>query len=137
MKLKYFIIVVMSLAMISRAQVYGQSASEAKDDWVLLGTRTVDYLIDHDEVDLKNGNENLSSLKFTVRNGTLNMHKCTIHFTDGETTNLDFSDNSTGPAAERIVDLKGSHRSIDKVTFWYDTKTNSDNKAVLEVWGKS
>ena len=113
-----------------------QTADKNKDGWVLLGSRAVDFLIDHDEVELKGGYGTLKSLKFTIKNGTLNMHKATIHFADGETTNLDFTDDEQGPLSERIVDLKGSYRSIEKVTFWYDTKSSSDNKATLEVWGK-
>jgi hypothetical protein len=133
MKLGILIVMFLSITSITAT---AQSADKNKDGWVLLGTRAVDYLIDHDVVELQGGYENLQSLRFTVKNGTLNMHKATIHFADGETTDLDFTDDEQGPSSERIVDLKGSHRSIEKVTFWYDTKSGSDNKATLEVWGK-
>jgi hypothetical protein len=103
------------------------------DSWTLLGSHQVDYLIDRDEIDIVNGT--YDELKFMVKNGTLNMHKCTVYFADGTNRDIDFSDEVKA-SNERIVDFKGSNKIIDKVTFWYDTTGKSATKATLEVWGK-
>jgi hypothetical protein len=106
-----------------------------KDNWVLLGTQAVDYLIDRDEVEIDPNSGPYSELKFTVKNGPINMHKCTLHFMDGTTKDVDFSDEVKSKT-ERIIDFNGSNQQLDKVTFWYDTKNQSPTKATFEVWGK-
>mgnify|MGYP003413961822 FL=1 len=64
------------------------------------------------------------------------MHKCTVHFADGETKDIEFSEEVNKANDGRMMDLKGSNRKIEKVTFWYDSKNSSDSKSIVEVWGK-
>lgn len=124
-------IITIAVASVSTAQ----TENILKDNWVILGSRTVDYAIDRDVIPINN-REIFTALKFTVKNGTLNMHKCTVHFTDGDSRIIEFSDDGNKPNEERIMDLKGSYRTIEKVTFWYDTKNSSEKKSVVEVWGR-
>lgn len=125
-------IITIAVASVSTAQ----TENILKDNWVILGSRTVDYAIDRDVIPINN-REIFTALKFTVKNGTLNMHKCTVHFTDGDSRIIEFSDDGNKPNEERIMDLKGSYRTIEKVTFWYDTKNSSEKKSVVEVWGRN
>lgn len=103
------------------------------DNWLLLGSHVVDYTIDRDVISLKETAGMYTSLKFTVKNGPINLHKCTVHFEEGSDQDISFA-TSTGQ--ERVVDLKGNTRKINKITFWYDTKGSADQKAVVEVYGK-
>jgi len=135
MKTKGFIALLMAISMIALAQVsFAQATPKDKDDkWVLLGTRMVDYTLDHDVITFSASTEALTSLKFKVADGPINLHKCTIHFVGGETQDVStFSTSTDG----RIIDLKGNTRIIEKVTFWYDTKNSSEKKATVEVYGK-
>lgn len=101
-------------------------------DWVLLGSQTVDYTLDRDVVSLKERGA-FTALKFKVNNGSINLHKCTVHFISGETQEVSFSTNINDG---RNIDLYGNTREIEKITFWYDTEKPADTKAVVEVWGK-
>ncbi len=112
------------------------AADKSLDTWTLLGTRTVDYTLDRDVVDLKESGEYFQTLKFIVKNGTLNMHKCTVHFADGESRVIELTDEMNKSNDGRILDMRGSNRKIEKVTFWYDSKNNSNNKSIVELWGK-
>ncbi len=112
------------------------AADKSLDTWTLLGTRTVDYTLDRDVVNLKESGEYFQTLKFIVKNGTLNMHKCTVHFADGDTKVIELSDEMNKSNDGRILDLRGSNRKIEKVTFWYDSKNDSKNKSIVELWGK-
>ena len=105
-------------------------------DWKMLGTRVVDYTLDHDAVSLNNSQEAFTSLKVVVKNGSLNMHKATIHFANGDKQDVTFPDVVTSETDGRVIDLRGNDRVIEKVTFWYDTRKASDNKATIEVYGK-
>lgn len=111
--------------------------AQNKLTWDKLGTEAVDYAIDHDVVKLnENSTETYTSLKIKVLNGTVNIHKATVHFANGETQDVNLPKEINKGNDGQLIDLKGNKRKIDKVTFWYDTKGPSDNKAVVEVWGK-
>jgi hypothetical protein len=105
-------------------------------DWKMLGTRVVDYTLDHDVVSLNNTQEAFTSLKVVVKNGSLNMHKATIHYANGDKQDITFPDVVTTESDGRVIDLKGNDRVIEKVTFWYDTRKASNQKATIEVYGK-
>lgn len=137
MKIRNLTVFIGALMLIAQAQmVFAQHADKSLDGWTLLGTRTVDYTLDRDVVAVKDTRDILTALKFKVKNGTLNMHKCTVHFADGETKDIEFSEEVNKANDGLIMDLKGSNRKIEKVTFWYDTKNTSDNKSIVELWGK-
>ncbi len=134
MKIKNFYLLTLAAMLISQISM---AQIDSLAGWKLLGTRTVDYTIDRDVIDLDESTEPITALKFTVKNGTLNMHKCTVHFTDGDTKDIAFSEEVNKTNDGRVMDLKGSNRKIEKVTFWYDTKNSSDKKSIVEVWGKN
>jgi hypothetical protein len=144
MKTKNLIMMVAALALVAVVHVSFAQASEnkpeaSKENWVLLGSHVVDYTLDRDVISLKESTESYTGLKFKVTNGPINLHKCTVHFADGETQDVDFTANANANAnaKERMVDLSGNTRAVEKITFWYDTKNSADKKAVVEVWGKS
>lgn len=113
-----------------------QKADKSLDGWMLMGTRIVDYTLDRDVILFNDSTQTFTSLKFIVKNGTLNMHKATVHFANSEYQNIDFSEEVNKKNDGRKIDLIGNKRFINKVTFWYDTKNNSANKSVVELWGK-
>lgn len=134
MKTNKLIVGVVALFLLAAANVsYGQNLLK---DWTQLGSRVVDYTLDHDVVSLNNSKEAFTSLKITVKNGSLNMHKATVHFANGDKQDIEFPEVVTAEAGGRVIDLKGNDRVIEKVTFWYDTRQKSDQKATIEVWGK-
>ena len=125
---------VIALFMLSLSNVgFGQNLIK---DWKMLGTRVVDYTLDHDVVSLNNSQEAYTSLKVVVKNGSLNMHKATIHYANGDKQDITFPDVVTTESDGRTIDLKGNDRVIEKVTFWYDTRKSSNQKATIEVYGK-
>jgi hypothetical protein len=126
-------VMVLLQAQMSYAQL---AADKSLDSWTLLGTRTVDYTLDRDVIDFKESGEYFQTLKFIVKNGTLNMHKTTVHFTDGDTKVLELTDEMNKTNDGRILDMRGSNKKIDKVTFWYDSKNDSKDKSIVELWGK-
>jgi hypothetical protein len=71
-----------------------------------------------------------------MKEGTVNMHKATVHFANGDKQDIDFPKNLTPQNDGEIIDLKGNDRVIEKITFWYDTKATSPEKATIEVFGK-
>lgn len=129
-----FIVGVVALLMIATANIsFGQNLIK---DWQQLGSRVVDYTLDHDVVSLNNSKEAFTALKVTVKNGSLNMHKATVHFANGDKQDINFPEVVTPESGGKVIDLKGNDRVIEKVTFWYDTRQKSAEKSTIEVWGK-
>lgn len=103
--------------------------------WDLLGTKVVDYTIDRDVI-TTNEKKTYNSLKVKVNNGTVNVHKVTVHFANGDTQDVKLPAEMTKDNDGKLIDLKGNQRVIEKITFWYDTKNADKNKAVVEVWAR-
>jgi hypothetical protein len=101
-----------------------------------LGTKVVDYTLDHDVISLGGSQQTYTGLKIVVNNGSLNVHKATIHFANGDTQDAKLPDVLSKENDGKLIDLQGNKRVIEKVTFWYDTKNSNNDKAVVEVWGK-
>lgn len=113
-----------------------QAQNETFKDWQPLGTRVVDYTIDHDVVQVNN-TETFTAVKVGVKNGTVNVHKATVHFKNGDTQDINLPKELTKGNDGKVIDLAGNKRAIDKITFWYDTKGSmKDEKAVIELWAK-
>lgn len=112
------------------------ASNKTLDNWLLLGERAVDYTLDRDVVSVKESDLTFTSLKFIVKNGTINVHKFTVHFKDGETRDINLADEVNKTNDGRVLELKDNTRAIEKVTFWYDTKNSADSKAIVELWGK-
>ena len=113
-----------------------QSANQTYKDWQPLGTRVVDYTIDHDVIQVNN-TETFTAVKVGVKNGIVKVHKATVHFKNGETQEITLPDELTKGNDGKVIDLVGNKRAIDKITFWYDTKGSmKDEKAVIELWAK-
>lgn len=134
MKINKLIIVAVALLMVATANIsFGQNLVK---DWEPLGTRVVDYTLDHDVVSLKNSATAFTALRVSVKGGTINMHKATVHFANGDKQDIDFPEVLTPENDGKIIDLKGNDRVIEKITFWYDTRQKSNQKATIEVFGK-
>lgn len=104
--------------------------------WRSLGTKTVNYKIDHDVLDVQLRDGRFKQLRFVVKGGSLNMHRCVVHFENGGQQEVELRHNFDKRSFSRIVDLKGNSRIIERISFWYDTQNSSNNKAKLSVLGK-
>ena len=104
--------------------------------WERLGTRTVDWSIDRDVIPVTWREGWFDAIRINVRRGSLNMHKCIIHFENGQVEEIELRHNFTRGGSSRIIDLPGNKRRIEKIIFWYDTKNRMRSKAVITVWGR-
>lgn len=137
MKTKYLIAFTLAVIVLCQAQQsFAQQATSMEDDWTFLGDRRADYTLDRDVMSVAENTGHITALKFIIRQGTLTMHRCTVHFTDGDTKDLVFLDEVNHATNGITMDIKGSDKTVDKVTFWYDTQDNSDKKSIVEVWAR-
>ena len=120
------------------AMVYSRVAlaqASTTEEWQQLGTRVVDYSLDYDVIPVTYKKGTFTTVKIKVNDGNINMHRCMITFENGDKQEIEIKYQFTA-GSEKTIDLKGNNRIIEKVSFWYDTKDKSSQKAVVEVWGK-
>ena len=110
-------------------------ASSPKSKWVFLGSKTVDFGLDRDVVQVGYRDGSFKKIKIVVRGGGLNMYRCIVHFENGSKEEIDFRDNFSKNSATRIIDLPGNHRFIDRIVFVYDSKNNQTRKSKVLGFG--
>lgn len=104
--------------------------------WELLGSRTVNFGLDRDEIMVTANEGFFTALKFKVERSALNLHRMVVHFGDGSTQDVELRNNLKAGQESRIIDLEGNRRVITKVVFVYDTKNKKKARAVIELWGR-
>lgn len=109
---------------------------ELDNNWEKLGQRRVNYGLDRDEILVTAREGRFTRLKLKVRRGGINLHRCVVHFGNGDTQSLNIRENIPAGGQTRVLDLQGNRRVITKVVFWYDTKNWSGRRAILELWGR-
>ena len=132
---KILLVIMIGIVALVYSRVASAQTSAGAEEWQQLGTRIVDYTLDYDAVPITYKKGTFTTLKIKVNEGNINMHRCMITFENGDKQEIEIKHQFTA-GSEKIVDLKGNNRIIEKVTFWYDTKNKSSQKAVVEVWGK-
>ena len=103
--------------------------------WEKLGTRSVNWNMDHDEILVTGFEGKFSALKVKVLQGKLSMHKMIVHFRNGGTQDVDLRNTFKSGTHSRVIKLDGDDRVIRKVDFWYET-TNHSKTAEVQLWGK-
>lgn len=103
--------------------------------WVFLGSKTVDFGLDRDVIEVGYRDGSFKKIKIVVRGGGLNMHRCIVHFENGSKEEVDLRHNFSKNSATRIIDLPGNRRFIDRIVFVYDSKNNQTRKSKVLVFG--
>lgn len=109
---------------------------DAANKWEKLGQRRVNYGLDRDEIFVTARDGAFRALKLKVRNGGVNLHRCVVHFRNGQTQSLNIAQNLARGSETRVLNLNGNRRIITKVVFWYDTKNHSQRRGLIELWGR-
>ena len=126
-----FIIIGLAIMM---ASVNDSNAQKPR--WELLGMRKVSYKLDRDVIPVTWREGSFNAIRIVVKNGSLNMKKCIIHFENGGAKEVALRHNFAGKSTSRIIDLPGNRRLIEKIVFWYDTKNVSRRRATVLVYGR-
>ncbi len=129
MKIKLFFVALAAIAAMSFTTFKNRP-------WELLGSRTVNYGLDHDEIMVTRAEGVFSALQIRVKRSPINMHKLVVHYGNGETEDIDLRESFKAGASSRVLDLPGNRRVIKKVVLWYDTKNLANDKGVVELWGR-
>ncbi len=88
-------------------------------NWDRLGTREVNWRVDHDVIRVTAREGLFSKLQFRVTRAPIEIYDCTVHFADGSKHEVALRDVFAAGSASRVVDLPGKRRVITRVEFTY------------------
>jgi hypothetical protein len=112
------------------------SAPPPAKDWVLLGERTVNHLIDHDEIAVTRSEGDFRRIALRVQGAPVQFHKVTVHFGNGSDQEVEMRDQIEAGGETRAIDLSGTNRVIERVSFNYRTSELRGKRAVVQLWGQ-
>lgn len=112
------------------------TATPAVGPWVKLGAKKVNYKLDRDVIRVGPNDGTFTKLKVLVTGGSLNMHKMIVEYGNGTKDVIPLKHTFSRKSSSRVIDLQGGNRVIKDITFWYDSKDLSRNRATVHVFGR-
>lgn len=107
-----------------------------RTQWDKLGQKKVDFRLDKDEIKVTLVEGLFTAIKLKVNGGSINMHRCVVHFNNGSTQEVQIRKNIPAGGETREIQLDGNgYRIIKKVVFVYD-KDQKNSNASVALWGK-
>ena len=103
--------------------------------WELLGTRDVDFHVDHDAIDVGKAEGRFRVLRFAVHGGAIEMYEVKVILGDGEVIRIPdrlVLDSGQG----RTVDLPGDRRVVKRVEFVYRSLKVAGRPARVSLYGR-
>jgi hypothetical protein len=104
-------------------------------NWSHLGSRTVDFGLDHDRIKVTASNGTFTKLKMNV-SGNLSMHKMKVNYRNGNSQLLNVRHSFIQGRDTKVLDLKGGKGIIQSIDMWYDTKNKAGRKATIHLYGR-
>ena len=103
--------------------------------WSLMATHEIDYSLDYATVDMDSITSIYQAVKMNLKEGKINVYQSTVFFKDGYRQQDDHKYPVLEADGTRIY-LKGNERLIDKIAIRFDWKDKTEDKSVVEFWGR-
>ena len=129
------IFVIISLVCFQFPALTQDKISSAKA-WQLMATSEVDYILDFVSFELDSTSNPYTSIKLKVKEGELNIYKCTVYFIDGFHLETELSKYLENGNDGKIINLPGNQKAINRIQIKFDPKEKIEDKSVVEIWGK-
>lgn len=106
----------------------------AAGSWQYLGDKWVNFGVDHDELMLGNIRDNFRQIRLRVTDGPLHIMDMKVHFDNGGVQDVPLRSLIKQGQQSRIIDLNGGSRSLEKITFGYETVGFRKGRSRVAVW---
>jgi hypothetical protein len=128
-------LVLACLAMLAAGFVSVANA-QGSGDWVLLGTREVDFVRDVDTIDVSKARGAYNALRLVNKRGDVVINNVEVRYGGGRVHNERRSINLLEGERTRPIDPSTEDRFVDTVTMFYKSNPAARAKGVIEVWGR-
>ena len=110
-------------------------SSFSASKWIILGSQTVTFNSDFDEIYITGRKGSFNKLRLQVEKSDLNLNKVIIHYRHGRPEIHKIKQNLASDSFSNALNLKGYNRIIRKVTFYYNTPLYEKKKAKIHLYG--
>jgi hypothetical protein len=107
------------------------------ENWEKLGETKVNQSEANYEFSFPSNGPILTAIKIKSKKGGINLQRCVIHFANGEKKSIELRNDIHPGGESRVINLPGNQSVITRFLFWYGIPQSGDQKAELEIWGKS
>jgi hypothetical protein len=114
----------------------GNTTILAQPAWSVLGSAKVNGHADHDEIWVTRYEGEFSAVKLAVENEGIQFDRVILHFGNGGKEELNIRNFIPAGGETRVLDLKGDHRVIKKVDFFYESNAATKTKAKVILYGR-
>jgi hypothetical protein len=130
MKTRIALLILISLALLSTLEA-------AKDHWVLLGRKTVNFAVERDQVPVTGHRGEFKRIQLRVKETGVHFIDLTVVFANGRRFDVPIKSFIPKGGATRIIDLPGKERVIQRIELVYQTQIGAGDpgKGLVEVWG--
>jgi hypothetical protein len=104
-------------------------------NWTKLADRTVNYTIDHTEINIDGIRQNLGAIRVKVARGAINLHRCVVYYQDSQTQDIAVLNSIPEGGESKVIEL-AHNQPVTRVVLVYDTKNRAIQKADVELWGR-
>ncbi len=121
------------------AATLGSMSSSYAREWVLLGTRQVGFIADHDTVKVGKHEGRFKRVRLHVKGNEIELNSVKVVFGNGSSENLPLHERIRAGGQSAAIDLSTpwkSGRHIQKIEMNYHSKPNFRGEATVEVWAQ-
>lgn len=135
---KLGLLVICAVALSTIATLGCQPRAESGEaGWELLGTKSVTFRNDTDNVVVTAKEGTFRRIQIVVAGNDLEMHDIMVVYANGERENIDTRMTFREGSWSRVIDLKGWSRIIRRVEFKYhSTGRLREGRATVKLYGK-
>lgn len=111
-------------------------AQAAENDWVFLGSRTVQWGVDRDTIEVGADAGRFDHVLFKVSGNDILILDMNVIYSNGGHDDIPLRLHIPQGGQSRVIDLRGGNRNIRRVEFTYERVLDGDGLAKVELWGQ-
>lgn len=114
----------------------GVLASVASAQWREIGSKEVDYNLDHDTMNITAWKGDFRRIRIGVSRAPVRFVRIVLTYGNGNTQEISIRSLIRPGGFSRSIDLRGRERVLNKVEFWYQSASLRRQKAVVTLYGR-
>lgn len=115
--------------------VYGEQARSWRDDWELLGDKSVDFRVDRDVIRVGRREGRFEKIALEVTDNDVEIRDLTVFFRHGRPQDVRVRSLIRAGGRTRPIDLRGGDRVIERIELIYRTRGPGRGRAKVAVYG--
>ena len=108
----------------------------AEGDWVLLGSRKVRWITDHDMIRVGMAEARFDHIAFVATGNGIFLRDLDVVYSSGANDHIVTRFHLPRDTPSRVIDLRGGERHIRRVEFRYGRPVDFDGPATVRLYGR-